>query len=251
MQRERVITGNWKMYKTIDEATQFVTTLSSLIPEKEVKVYLAVPFTAIHAAAECAAATNILIGAQNMSDVSEGAFTGEVAARMLKDAGAQFVILGHSERRLFFQETNSFINKKLKRALDENLQPILCIGETLEEKEAGDTESVLKEQLLESLEGLQDSNLVKVIIAYEPIWAIGTGKTASAEVVQNIHAFCRSVIAREWGDDVAQSMTIQYGGSVKPSNAASFMLEPDIDGLLVGSASLDPIVFSQIVNYQN
>jgi len=248
--RSTVIAGNWKMYKTIDEAKAFVETLAPLIEKSQATVYLAVPFTAIHATAQLVKALDapIVIGAQNMNDATEGAFTGEIAARMLKDAGAQFVILGHSERRHIFNESNDFINKKVKRALEDAIQPILCIGETLTQREEGETEAVLREQLLGSLEGVSSDALLKMLVAYEPVWAIGTGKVAHPDDAQAAHAHVRGVLAENWGDEVANQIVIQYGGSVKPDNAADLLSKPDVDGLLVGGASLSADSFSKIIN---
>jgi triosephosphate isomerase len=248
--RPTVITGNWKMYKTIDEAVRFVKELAPLVQESTAQVYLAVPFTAIHATAEVAKSTKIVIGAQNMNDASEGAFTGEIAARMLKEAGAKFVILGHSERRKIFHETNSFINKKVKRALIEGLQPILCVGETKEEREQNKTAEVLESQISQSLADLSAEQLASLILAYEPVWAIGTDLAATPEMAQKEHEFCRSIVAKNWGSDFAEHLVIQYGGSVKPDNAKALLEQPDIDGLLVGGASLSVDSFSKIVNSQ-
>lgn len=248
--RSTVIAGNWKMYKTIDEARAFVETLAPLIEKSQATVYLAVPFTAIQPTVKVVEKLGapISIGAQNMNDATEGAFTGEIAARMLKDAGAQFVILGHSERRHLFHETNAFINKKVKRALEEAIQPILCVGETLEHREGGETETVLRDQLLGSLEGISRDAILKLMIAYEPVWAIGTGKVAHPSDAQAAHAFLRHVIADNWEKEVADQIVIQYGGSVKPENAAELLAQPDVDGLLVGGASLSAESFSKIIN---
>ena len=241
-----MITGNWKMYKTVDEALEFVKTLAPLVDKSQARVSLAVPFTALLPLSMMVQQMEapIWIGAQNMHDVDEGAFTGEISARMLRDAGAQFVILGHSERRQHFHESNAFINRKVKRALAEGLHVILCIGETLEERESGKEESVLHKQLLESLEGVE--KLDEVTIAYEPVWAIGTGKVSSPEDAQKVHAFCRKLVAEHRGESVAEEITLQYGGSVKPENAATLLAQKDIDGLLVGGASLDPESFAKI-----
>ncbi len=248
--RPVVIAGNWKMYKTIPEAEAFVETLTPLLKNSQATVYLATPFTAISATVKKVKALDapITIGAQNMNDASEGAFTGEIAARMLKDAGASFVILGHSERRQIFRESDAFINRKIKRALMDGLQPILCIGETAEERERGEREEVLQRQIGGSLEGIQPDQIGKVIVAYEPVWAIGTGKVATAEEAQTAHAFCRKVFTDVWGEPLATHLVIQYGGSVKAENAAELLAQPDIDGLLVGGASLSPHSFSQIIN---
>lgn len=248
--RQCVITGNWKMYKTIDEAISFVRKLAPLVESSPDKIYLAVPFTAIKSVAEVAKATKIHVGAQNMHDASEGAFTGEIAGAMLKEVGAQFVILGHSERRHLFHESNSFINKKVKRALMEGLQPVLCIGETLQENEAKQTEAVLKMQLTECLADLTAEQLHSLILAYEPVWAIGNNRSATPEIAQTVHRMCREFIAQTWGEEFARALVIQYGGSVKSDNANFFMQQPDVDGLLVGGASLSVSSFSTIVNYQ-
>lgn len=242
-----LITGNWKMYKTMDEATQF---LNEFAPKINVPVYLAVPFTAI---ASCVAVVKecgapIAIGAQNMNDASEGAFTGEIAGTMLKESGAHFVILGHSERRTLFKESNQFINRKIKRALADGLQPILCIGETGEERKRGETEKVLEEQLLQSLEGVLATDLKKMILAYEPVWAIGTGVHATAQEAEKCHAFCRELIEKYWTKTVATALTIQYGGSVTPENCKELVDQKNIDGLLVGGASLSAEKFGKIVN---
>lgn len=245
-----VIAGNWKMYKTVQEALDFIKTLAPLIQKSQATVYLAVSFTAIHPVAKLVEELKspIAIGAQNMNDASEGAFTGEVAARMLKEAGARFVILGHSERRHLFAEASAFINKKVKRALLEDIQPIVCVGETLQERESGQMEAVLKKQLLESLQEVSTGAFEKIILAYEPVWAIGTGKVASPEDAEQAHQFCREVITETWGAEAGSQTAILYGGSVKPENAADLLARPGINGLLVGGASLSPESFAAIVN---
>lgn len=246
--RSVVIAGNWKMYKTLAQAITFVDELIPLVADALARVYLAVPFTAINPCTEKADDSNIVIGAQNMYDASEGAFTGEIGARMLIDAGAKFVLLGHSERRRYFHETNEFINKKMIRAVSEGLQPILCIGETLQEHEEGKMEEVLSEQLSGCLAGLKAMQLENLILAYEPVWAIGTDKTATPEEAQTAHQFCREHVAQLLGEELANKLVIQYGGSVKPENASELLDQPDIDGLLVGGASLSVDSFSKIVN---
>ena len=247
--RPTVIVGNWKMYKTVEESLTFLRELAPLIANASNRVYLAVPFTAIKPMAEEAKKiSQIVIGAQNMSDVSEGAFTGEISAFMLKDVGAQFVILGHSERRKIFHEDNAFINKKVKKALEEKIQPILCIGETLEERESKKTEDVLKSQILECLLDVSADQLDGLLLAYEPVWAIGTSLPATPEIAEEVHQLCRRVVSEKWGADVAEKIVILYGGSVKPNNAGVLLSQADIDGLLVGGASLSSTSFSQIVN---
>lgn len=250
-QRQHVIAGNWKMYKTIQETEAYVRELTPLVADSDVSVFLSVPFTAIRSASEAAKGSNIHIGAQNMNDASEGAFTGEIAGTMLVEAGANFVIIGHSERRHIFGESDAFINRKVKRALDDGLIPILCIGETLEQRDSGSTEAILKEQLSQSLADIQSDQMSKILIAYEPVWAIGTGKTATPDHAQEVHVFIRETIKELWGEDDADKTTIMYGGSVKPNNARHLMEQPDIDGLLVGGASLTVESFSHIVHYQN
>jgi triosephosphate isomerase (TIM) len=252
IERPVIITGNWKMYKTIEEAVQFVETLTPLIQGCQAQVYLAIPFTAIHPTALRVKElkSSLIIGAQNMNDASEGAFTGEIAARMLKNAGAEFVILGHSERRQKFFESNSLINKKIKRALEEKIRAILCIGETLEEREKGEMESILEKQMYESLEGISEKDLSHLILAYEPVWAIGTGKVAHPEDAESAHLFCRNLVAKKWGETASQQLVIQYGGSVKPDNAGTLLSQSNIDGLLVGGASLSAEAFSQIINFK-
>lgn len=248
--RPTVIVGNWKMYQTIDTSLAFLSDLIPLVREATCKVFLAVPFTSIGPMAKEAKETNIAIGAQNMHDAVEGAFTGEIAAKMLVNAGAQFVILGHSERRRLFHEGNLFINAKVLRALTDGLQPILCIGETSQEQEEGKTSMVLETQLKECLSDVPQDLLSKIIIAYEPVWAIGTDKPATPELAQERHHLCRDIFAEIGGKEIADKMVILYGGSVKPDNAKELMDQPDIDGLLVGGASLTVDSFSKIINYK-
>lgn len=248
--REPIIAGNWKMYKTIPEAVDFIAKLAPKLDTSVARVYIAVPFTIIAPAAEKAKGTKITIGAQNMNDASKGAFTGEIAANMLVDAGAHFVILGHSERRRNFGETSAFIHKKVESALKSQLQPLVCVGESREERESGKAEEIVRDQILETLDSVSKESMNEVIIAYEPIWAIGTGANATPDDAQNMIHFCRQVISDKWGERVAEHVVIQYGGSVTPENAHDFMEQPDIDGLLVGGASLNVDTFSKIVNYQ-
>lgn len=246
--RPVIITGNWKMYKTIEESLTFVKELIPLVESATTSVYLAVPFTAIKSVAEQAKGSKIVVGAQNMHDASDGAFTGEIAASMLIDAGARFVILGHSERRILFKESNDVINRKLKRAIKEKLQPVLCIGETLAEREQNLTAQTLSVQLTECLSGIEASQLENLIIAYEPVWAIGTDKSATPAEAQEAHHLCREWLQQAYGENLSRKTVIQYGGSVKPENAKELLEQPDIDGLLVGGASLSADSFSKIVN---
>lgn len=249
VKRPVVITGNWKMHKTMDEAKSFVQELVPLVQQTPIQVGLAVPFTFIRPVSEQTKGTNVVIGAQNMHDAAEGAFTGEIAAKMLKEAGAQFVLLGHSERRRLFHESNAFINRKIKRAIAEELKPTLCIGETLEERENGMMEEIIRIQLSECLADLSSEQLATLTIAYEPVWAIGTDQAATPEMAQAAHQICRAKIAETWGELLAKQIVIQYGGAVKPDNVEALLEQPDIDGLLIGGASLSLVTFSKIINY--
>jgi triosephosphate isomerase len=249
MRRAPLIVGNWKMYKTAAEAREFVTVLSEATALAQRRIFLAASFTAIEASVEAAKGTKICIGGQNMHDRPEGAYTGEVSAQMLKASGASFVILGHSERRQYFSETNGFIHRKLLLALKQGLTPILCIGELAHEREKGEHLKALKLQLEECLHALNSSQITEVIIAYEPIWAVGTGKTATPEIAQTIHRVIRNWVEERYDIDCARQICLIYGGSVKPDNIASLMQQTDIDGVLVGGASLEVDSFAQIVNY--
>ncbi len=246
MARQVFVVGNWKMYKTAREATDYIEELAPQIQDSKANIFLSVPFTSIAPAAQYAKDTNIVIGAQNMNDSREGAFTGEIAGLMLKEAGAAFVILGHSERRHVFGESNAFIHRKVLRALQDDLQPILCVGETLKEREAGKTESVLKEQLFTALDGVPKEDAESLMIAYEPVWAIGTGKNATTKILEQTHAYIRSLLSDLFGKKKADAMAILYGGSVKPDNIGDIMAQDDVDGVLVGGASLDAKTFAEM-----
>ncbi len=248
MPRELYIVGNWKMYKTAREAADYIAQLEPRVRNCKGKIYLAVPFTSIASAARAAKGSNISIGAQNVHDAREGAFTGEISSLMLKEAGAEFVILGHSERRTLFGETDFTIREKVVRALQDDLQPILCVGETLEERSGAGAQEVLKRQIHACLAGIPTEDVERVVLAYEPIWAIGTGKTASPKMAQESHAYCRLVVAELLGKKIAEHMSILYGGSVKPENGGSLTAQKDIDGVLVGGASLDPEAFAEIAH---
>lgn len=250
MERRKIIAGNWKMHKTIGEAIQFIDSLIPLIPMvrgAKSEIWIAPAFTAIAAAAKKAEGSSVRIGAQNMSDVDEGAFTGEISAKMLKEAGAQFVILGHSERRSHFNETDEHIHHKIKRALSENIPAILCIGESESERESGRTQEILSRQLAIALAGFSPNELSSLIVAYEPVWAIGTGKSATAEMAQETHKAIRFQMEQLTSAQIAASLPILYGGSVKPANIKSLLEMPDIDGALIGGASLDVSSFSEMV----
>lgn len=248
MRRPITIIGNWKMHKTIGESLAFVKDLAPKVRKTCVRVGLAVPFTALHSTAALTKElnTNIEIGAQNMSDTPQGALTGEISVFMLKEAGAKFVILGHSERRHLFHEGNAMINRKVKLALEAEITPVVCVGELLEEREQ--KERVLEEQLYGSLEGLKEADVSKLILAYEPVWAIGTGVVAHPDDAENAHRYLRKLLSERWGMKVGDEMVIQYGGSVKPENAASLLEKENVDGLLVGGASLVADSFSEIIN---
>jgi len=245
--RKAYIAGNWKMNKLPSEAIDFAADLAFKLKDAECKVMIAPPFTALEAVSKVVSGTNIILGAQNMSSHESGAHTGEIAPDMLLDIGVSAVILGHSERRHTYGETNQFINDKVKLALKKGLEVILCVGETLEEREAGKVELVVQEQLLGGLQDVSSNDLNRVTIAYEPVWAIGTGKTATPKDANDVHAFIRSAVAETYSQDAADELIIQYGGSVKPDNVKELMNEPDIDGALVGGASLKAETFVPIV----
>lgn len=246
--RRLIIAGNWKMNKTVAEALDLVQDLVRELQQvKEVDVVICPAFTALGEVSKKVIETNIRLGAQNMSEQAAGAYTGEIAAEMLKEFLVRYVILGHSERRQYQEETDSLISKKALAAHAASIKPIVCVGETLEQRDSGVTNDVVGSQVKGSLAGLTSSQMLETIIAYEPVWAIGTGKTASSEQAQEVHHFIRGVLSDLHGDDVARQVRIQYGGSVKPGNARELMGQPDIDGALVGGASLDAKSFSEII----
>jgi triosephosphate isomerase len=246
--RKIIVAGNWKMNKTVADAIDLASAIKRELGGcKEVDVVLCPPFTALKAVSDVITGTHIDLGAQNMHEEKSGAYTGEVSAEMLREVYCHYVILGHSERRTYFKETDDLVNRKAKVALEANLTPIVCVGETLAEREAGSMNDVISTQVRGSLKGLNPRELVEVVIAYEPVWAIGTGKTASSEQAQEVHAFIRGVLREMADDTVAQSVRIQYGGSVKGSNAAELFAMPDIDGGLIGGASLEARSFVEIV----
>lgn len=247
--RKRIIAGNWKMYKgDAVSASELATELAQALGNSaQTEVVLCPPFTALATVAECLKGTRIGLGAQNLYPQPEGAFTGEVSPVFLKAVGCRYVILGHSERRQYFGETNAFINGKVRCALAEGLTPILCCGEQLAEREEGKTEPVVREQILGCLAGVTAQEMPRVVIAYEPVWAIGTGKVATDEQAQAVHAYLRALLAEMYSQAVADQVRIQYGGSVKPDNAAGLLSQPDIDGALVGGASLKSASFAAIV----
>jgi triosephosphate isomerase len=246
--RKLIIAGNWKMNKTVAEALDLVNGLKrELAPIKEVDLVVCPPFTALSEVSKVILDSNLRLGAQNMSEHNFGAFTGEIAAAMLKEFSVRFVILGHSERRQYQKESDELIARKALAAHAAALKPIVCIGETLAEREAGRTETVLATQVRGSLAGLSPAQMEETILAYEPVWAIGTGKTATTEQAQSAHAFIRKELATMFNETVAKRVRIQYGGSVKAANARELMSQPDVDGALVGGASLELRSFSDIV----
>lgn len=246
--RKPIIAGNWKLNLTEREAVTLVTALrNALVDVVEVDIVVCPVVTAIAVVHDVLLESNITIGAQNLYWEDTGAFTGEVSAPLLKDIGVQYVIIGHSERRQYFGETNQTVNKKIRAALNHALTPIVCVGESLQEREAGKTFEVIRTQCRESLCGFSAEEIKRMVIAYEPVWAIGTGRTATPLQAQEVHRFIRELIAQIADDDTAQEVRIQYGGSVKPENIADLMSQPDIDGALVGGASLKAESFTQIV----
>ncbi|HSH39714.1 MAG TPA: triose-phosphate isomerase [Chthoniobacterales bacterium] len=247
--RKKIVAANWKMNITQAEAASFVETLLRDLTEKsDVEVVIIPPFTAIAKVTEALGGSeNIKVGAQNMYWEKGGAFTGEISAAMLRDLFVRYVVLGHSERRQLLGETDEVVNRKVRAAHEASLRPIVCIGETLEQRERGEVENVLGTQLRGSLAGLGAKELNDTVVAYEPVWAIGTGKTATAEQAQEAHAFVRQTLTEISDDVTANKIRIQYGGSVKADNARTLMSQPDIDGALVGGASLDPRSFAEIV----
>ena len=247
--RRKVIAGNWKMNMLPNEAISMITELTPLVKNTENEVILCVPYTDLFYALLTAQGTNIKIGAQNMHFEEKGAFTGEVSGKMLKSIGVEYVIIGHSERRQYFAETDETVNKKIKAAFLNDLKPIVCVGETLEQREAGNAFDVITSQTQKALDGLSDEQVQNTIIAYEPIWEIGTGKTATNEDANEAIKKIREKICQIYGQNVSERVIIQYGGSMKPNNAKELLEMSDIDGGLIGGASLKAEDFASIVNY--
>lgn len=246
--RRKIIAGNWKMYKNPAEAVALVEGLKKeLAGQAAVDVVVCPPFVSLTEAARGLAGSAIALGAQNLFWEAEGAFTGEISGAMIKASGAEYVIIGHSERRQYFGESNETVNRRLKAAFRYALKPIVCVGENLAEREAGKTFDVVKDHLTGSLAGLTKEDMNTVVIAYEPVWAIGTGKTATSAQAQEVHQFIRGILVRLFDEPTAEAVRIQYGGSVKPENAAELMSQPDIDGALVGGASLKADSFAAII----
>ena len=245
--RKAIIAGNWKMNLTPSQGVELVNELKPLVKNADCDVVVCVPATDIDAVGKAIKGSNIKLGAENVHFAESGAYTGEISADMLLELGVEYVVIGHSERRQYFNETDETVNKRTLQALKKGLIPIVCIGETLEERETNKTEEVLYTQIVEGLKGVED--LTKLVIAYEPVWAIGTGKTATSEQANETIGFIRKTLAKIFCEDCAQKVRIQYGGSMKPSNAKELMAMEEIDGGLIGGAALKAVDFSQIVNY--
>ncbi|CAN7761420.1 triose-phosphate isomerase [Paenibacillus sp. LjRoot56] len=246
MSRTPIIAGNWKMFKTVSEAISFVNEVKGSTVEG-VESVICSPFTNLPALVEATKGTDVHVGAQNLHFEDNGAFTGEISGVMLKDLGVEYVIIGHSERRAYFAESDEIVNKKVVAAFKHGLKPILCVGEKLEEREVGQTKDVCKVQTEAAFAGLSAEQAAQVVIAYEPIWAIGTGKSSTAEDAQDVIGYIRTLVSGLYGAAVADVVRIQYGGSVKPNNIAEYMAQPDIDGALVGGASLESASYIQLV----
>ncbi|MEM9159240.1 MAG: triose-phosphate isomerase [Verrucomicrobiota bacterium] len=248
MSRKYLIAGNWKMNKTPDEGKELASEIAVTVGKDEsVEVVVSLTFTALDRVSQAIEGSAVKLGAQNLYPKGSGAFTGEISAEMLRSVFTKYVILGHSERREYFGETDSFVNEKVKFSLENALKPILCIGETLEEREAEKTLDVVKTQLLGGLEGVEADQMSDVVIAYEPVWAIGTGKTATPEMAQEVHASIRSLLTEKYGEATAEKVQVLYGGSMKPANADELLAQRDIDGGLIGGASLDAKSFCELI----
>jgi triosephosphate isomerase len=250
--RKPIIAGNWKMNKTVAEARKLALDIrnGTLRESDDVEVLICPPFGSLHAVNEVLKGSAVKLGAQNCYWEASGAFTGEMSPVMIRDLGCEYTIVGHSERRSYFGETDQWVSRKARALLDAGLSPIICVGEVLEDRETGRTNDVVRGQLLGSLEGLKSEDMLRVVLAYEPVWAIGTGKTASPEQAQEVHAFIRNILIDLHGLEVALRVRIQYGGSVKPDNVTALMGQPDIDGALVGGASLEAASFLKLVSFK-
>ncbi len=247
--RPKVIAGNWKMFKDLQETSDLISGILSNLRDlpSGVDVIVCPPFTSLSLASGLLRGTPLMLGAQNMSEFDEGAYTGEISWKMLRSAGCSYVILGHSERRQYFHESDERVNRKAKKALSAGLKPILCVGETLQEREGGVTRTVVETQVRGVLSGLSVLDLARTIIAYEPVWAIGTGKNATPAQAEEVHAFIRSLVREIFGVEAADAFVIQYGGSVKPDNSSELLRQTDIDGALVGGACLKADSFCAII----
>jgi len=250
-QRKPILAGNWKMNMTATQARELASKLIPLVSGvKDRDIVLAPTFTSLQTVAEAIKGTNMALAAQNLFWEDKGAFTGEISAEMLLDSGCKYVIIGHSERRQYFGETDETVNKKVRQALNKGLLPIVCVGELLSEREAGKANDVIDRQITGALKGVTAAEMQKIVIAYEPVWAIGTGKTASPDQANEIHAFIRQKVKAMYTAEVADGLRIQYGGSVTPDNVSQLMAKPDIDGALVGGASLKPESFAALVTFK-
>jgi triosephosphate isomerase len=250
--RKPLIAGNWKMYKTVAEAVETARELVQCTAAVSIDVMIAPPFTALASVAEVVKGTSVALGAQNLFWKDEGAYTGEISPAMISDIGCRYAIIGHSERRQFFGDTDESVNAKIRAALQHQLIPVFCVGETESQREAKETFSVLDKQVTKGLEGFSSEELSGfLVIAYEPVWAIGTGKTATIDQVQEVHAFLRSLVEKRFDNLLAKTVKILYGGSVKPDNIAEIMNMPDVDGALVGGASLTAKVFNSIIHFRH
>lgn len=247
--RKPIIAGNWKMNNTKAQAEALIKELIPLVKDAQAEVVICVPYTAIETAAVLTKGTNIKVGAENVAWADKGAFTGEISAEMLKEVGAQYVIIGHSERRQYFGETDESVNKRTVQALKHGFVPIVCVGETLEEREGNETQNVCKRQIVGAFAEISAADAEKIVVAYEPVWAIGTGKTATSAQAQETIAYIRGVLQSLYGKEVAEKVRIQYGGSMNPGNVKELMAQPDIDGGLIGGASLKAEDFSKVVKY--
>jgi triosephosphate isomerase len=249
--RTPLIAGNWKMYKTVPEAVEAASRIAGLVGNvMKPEVMIAPPFTALAPVSKAIEGSPVCLGAQDLFWEREGAYTGKISGPMLRSAGCRYVIIGHSEQRQLFGETDETVNRKIRAAFDSDLIPVFCLGETEMQRDAGETFSVLDKQVQNGLDGFSPKQLATMVVAYEPVWAIGTGKSASREQAQEAHAHIRGRLKKSFGDDLARSVRVLYGGSVKPDNIAGLMAMPDVDGALVGGASLDPETFSRIVHYE-
>ena len=249
--RRPILAANWKMYKTAKEAADFAEAFAPLVRDADgVDIVIAPPFTALDRVARLLEGSNVALAAQNVNPEPEGAFTGEISPGMLADLGCRYAVVGHSERRTLYAETDAFVARKARALLDSGIRPIVCVGESLEQREASHTFDVVGGQLEQSLAEIPAAEAPEVVVAYEPIWAIGTGRTATPELAQEVHGFIRERLARQFGAPAADAMRIQYGGSVKPDNVDGLMARADIDGALVGGASLQPESFARIVHFE-
>lgn len=247
--RKPIIAGNWKMNKTISESRELVNQIKDITKDTDVEVVVCTPFLALSDIKKEIEGTDLKLGAQNMHWEDNGAYTGEISPVMLKDLGIDYVIIGHSERRQYFNETDETVNKKAKAALNYDINPIICVGETLEERENGKDKDKVKSQILKALEDIKSEDMLKIVIAYEPIWAIGTGKTASSTDANDMIAYIREIVKEKYGENISEKIRIQYGGSVKPNNVTEIMNQSDIDGALVGGASLKADDFTKIIKF--